>query len=49
MGLAGLVLYNLCIELSDMIPRNWDKTVDHAKNKRRPQNEIQDNININQI
>ena len=42
MGFTCLVLHNLCIELGDMIPRNWDMTVDHATNKRRPQNEIQD-------
>ena len=49
MGLVCLVLHNLCIELGDMIPRNWDMTVDHVTNKRRPQNEIRDVLIMNII
>ena len=49
MGLACLVLHNLCIEMGDMIPRNWDITVYHATNKRRPQNEIRDVLLMNNI
>ena len=48
-GLACLVLHNLCIELGDMIPRNWDMTVDHATNKRIPQNKIRDVLLMNNI
>ena len=33
----------------DMIPRNWDMTVDHDTNKRRPQNEIRDVLLINNM
>ena len=47
MGLARLVLHNLCIELGDMIPQIWDKTVEHATSKRRPQNEIRDVLLVN--
>ena len=49
LGLACLVLHNLCIELGDMIPRNWDMTVDHATNKRIPQNKIRDVLLMNNI
>ena len=49
MGLVCLVLHNLYIELGDMIPRNWDMTVDHVTNKRRPQNEIRDVLIMNII
>ena len=49
MGLAFLVLHNLCIELGDVIPRNWNVTVDHATNNRRPQNEIRDVLLMNNI
>ena len=47
MGLAWLVLHNLCIELGDTIPQIWDKTDEHATNKRRPQNEIRDVLLMN--
>ena len=40
MELACLVLHNVHIELGDMIPQNWDMTVDHATNKHKPQNEF---------
>ena len=49
MGLACLVLHNVCIELGDMIPQNGDMAVDHATNKRRPQNEICDILLMNSI
>ena len=49
MGLACLVLHNLCIEMSDMIPRNWDMTVDHAIIKPRPQNKIWDVFLVNNM
>ena len=49
MGLACLVLHNLCIDLGDMMPRNWDMTIDHATNNRRPQNEIRDVLLMNNI
>ena len=49
MRLACLVLHNLYTEPDDMIPQNSDVTVDHATNKRRPQNEIWDVLLINNI
>ena len=49
MGLACLVLHNVCIELGDMIPRNWNMTVDHATKNRRSQNEIRDVLLMSNI
>ena len=49
MGLTCLVLHNLCTELSNMILRNWDTTVNHATNKRRPQNEIRNVLLMNNV
>ena len=51
MGLACVVLHNICIDRGDIIPRNIDLTVDPITNKRRPPNEIRDVLqmtNINQ-
>ena len=49
MGLACVVLHNVCIELGDMTPRKWDMTVDDITNKRRPQNDIRDVLHITNI
>ena len=42
MGLACVVLHNICIEKGDLVPRNLDLTVDQATNKRRSRDEIRD-------
>ena len=34
-GLASIVLHNICIEMGDIIPRNIDLTIDPVRNKRR--------------
>ena len=40
MGLAAIVLHNICLEFGDTLPRSNDLTVDPATNKRRDSNEI---------
>ena len=49
MRLACLVSHNVCTELGNMTPRNWDMTVDHETNKRRPQNETRVVLLMNNI
>ena len=46
MGLASVVLHNLCLELGDMLPRSMDLTVDAATNKRRDRDEVADILNL---
>ena len=41
-GLSCVVLHNLCIELGDLVPRNFDLTLDHASNKRLSPEELRD-------
>ena len=41
-GLSCVVLHNLCIELGDLVPRNFDLTLDHASNKRLSPEEVRD-------
>ena len=41
-GLASIVLYNICIEMGDIIPRNIDLTIDPSNNKRRLRNELRE-------
>ena len=45
-GLASIVLYNVCIEMGDIIPRNIDLTIDSSNNKRRPRNELREIIQM---
>ena len=40
MGLAAVVLHNICLEMGDILPRIMDLTVDPAKNKRRDREEV---------
>ena len=35
MGLAAVVLYNICLEMGDILPRSMDLTADPVTNKRR--------------
>ena len=34
-GLAAVVLLNVCLEMGDILPRSMDLTVDPAANKKR--------------
>ena len=49
MGLACVVLHNICIEQGDIIPRNIDLSVDPVTNKRRPQTELRDVLQMTNI
>ena len=40
LGLASIVLNDICIETGDVIPRNIDLTIYPSSNKRRPTNEL---------
>ena len=40
MGLAAVVLHNICLEMGDILPRIMDLTVDPATNKRRDREEV---------
>ena len=46
MGLACVVLHNLCIDKEDIIPRNFDLSYDHVTNKRRDWAELRDMLNL---
>ena len=46
MGLASVVLHNLCLEMGDMLPRSMDLTVDPITNKRRDRNEVANILNL---
>ena len=43
-GLACVVLHNLCIEHSDLVPRKFDLTSDHASNRRLSPVEVMDDL-----
>ena len=43
-GLACFVLHNLCIEHSDLVPRKFDLTSDHASNRRLSPVEVMDDL-----
>ena len=45
-GLACVVLHNICIELGDLVPRNFDLTMDHASNKRLSPEEVRDVLSL---
>ena len=50
MGLACVVLHNICTEQgNDSIPRNIDLYVDPVTNKRRPQTELRDVLQMRNI
>ena len=40
MGLAAVVLHNICLEMGDILPSSMDLTVDRATNKRRDREEV---------
>ena len=42
MGIACVVLQNICIEKKDIITRHLDLSVDLSSDKRRPNNEVRD-------
>ena len=43
-GLACVVLHNLCIEHSDLVPRKFDLTSDHASNRCLSPVEVMDDL-----
>ena len=46
MGLAAVVLHNLCLEFGDMLSRGFDLTVDPTTNIRRSRDEIADVLDL---
>ena len=46
MGLACVVLRNLCIDKGDFIPRKFDLTFDHMANKCRDRTELRDILHL---
>ena len=46
MGLACVILHNLCIDKEDMIPRKFDLSYDHITIKRRDRAELRDMLNL---
>ena len=46
MGLACVVLHNICIEKDDFIPRKLDWTFDDIKNKRRDSDDVRDILDL---
>ena len=46
MGLACVVLHNICIEKGDWIPRKLDLTFDDVTNKRRNSNDVRDLLDL---
>ena len=49
MGLACVVLHNICIEKKDIITRHLDLSVDLSSNKRRPNNEVRDILQMTDV
>ena len=45
-GLACVALHNICIELGDLVPRNFDLTMDRASNKRLSPEEVRDVLSL---
>ena len=45
-GLACVVLHNLCIDKEDILPRKFDLSYDHATNKCRDRAELRDILNL---
>ena len=46
MGLACVVLHNICIERGDLVPRSMDLRNDPSSNKRRSRNEIREILDL---
>ena len=46
MALASMVLHNVCINQNDTVPRNFDITIDEISNKRRPQDQLRDMLDM---
>ena len=45
-GLACVVLHNLCIDKEDIIPRKFDLSYDNVTNKRIDRAELRDILNL---
>ena len=48
MGLACIILHNICIERKDLVPRKYDLTLDPASNKRRSSKEVRDLLDLSE-
>ena len=46
MGLAAVVLYNICLEMGDILPRSMDLTADPVTNKRRDREEVAATVDL---
>ena len=46
MGLACVVLHNICIEKGDLIPRKINLTFDDVTNKRRNSDDVRDLLDL---
>ena len=46
MGLAAIVLHNICLEMGDILPKSMDLTVDPPSNKRRDREEVAAILNL---
>ena len=46
MGLACVILHNICIDKGDLVPRKFDLAYDIASNKRRESNELRDLLDL---
>ena len=46
MGLACVVLHNICNEKGDLIPRKLDLTFDDVTNKRRNSDDVRDLLDL---
>ena len=46
MGLACVILHNICIDKGDLVPRKFDLAYDIASNKRRESNELRDLLGL---
>ena len=49
MALACIVLHNICIAKNDVVSRNLDLSVDPFTNKRKPENEIRDILQMTNV
>ena len=45
-GLACVILHNICIDKGDLVPRKFDLAYDIASNKRRESNELRDLLGL---
>ena len=46
MGLAAVVLHNICLDMGDILPRSMDLTADPVTNKRRDREEVAATVDL---